>query len=68
MFKLSGHRTEGNPILNQYEMGKQVATGGPEGVWKVYEGHRKSDAKVSPEPQISDSDRRSLLQIWSVFS
>ncbi|XP_037085326.1 SCY1-like protein 2 isoform X2 [Pollicipes pollicipes] len=26
-------------------MGKQVATGGPEGVWKIYEGHRKSDGK-----------------------
>ena len=46
MFKLGGSRTDGNPIKNLYEMGKQVATGGPEGAWRVYEGHRKNDGKV----------------------
>ncbi|XP_043231316.1 SCY1-like protein 2, partial [Amphibalanus amphitrite] len=45
MFKLGGTRTDGNPIKNLYEMGKQVATGGPEGAWRVYEGHRKNDGK-----------------------
>ena len=49
MFKLGGSRTDGNPIKNLYEMGKQVATGGPEGAWRVYEGHRKSDAKVGDQ-------------------
>ncbi|KAF0302623.1 SCY1-like protein 2 [Amphibalanus amphitrite] len=46
MFKLGGTRTDGNPIKNLYEMGKQVATGGPEGAWRVYEGHRKNDGKL----------------------
>ena len=54
MFKLGGSRTDGNPIKHLYEMGKQVATGGPEGAWRVYEGHRKSDGKVG---QLKD-DRR----------
>ncbi|XP_043218587.1 SCY1-like protein 2, partial [Amphibalanus amphitrite] len=47
MFKLgsSGSRAEGNPILNMYEMGKQVATAGPEMVWRIHEGHRQSDGK-----------------------
>ena len=48
MFKLggSGSRADGNPILNMYEMGKQVATAGPEMVWRIHEGHRQTDGKV----------------------
>ena len=52
MFKLSGSgsRADGNPILNMYEMGKQVATAGPEMVWRIHEGHRHTDGKVSSTP------------------
>ncbi|XP_037077025.1 SCY1-like protein 2 [Pollicipes pollicipes] len=45
MFKLGSSRTDGNPIHNMYEMGKQVATAGPEMVWRIHEGHRKTDGK-----------------------
>lgn len=37
---------ESNPILNHFEIGKQSATAGPENVWKILEGYRKSDGKV----------------------
>ncbi|XP_051175555.1 SCY1-like protein 2 isoform X2 [Leptopilina boulardi] len=36
---------ESNPILNHFEIGKQSATAGPENVWKILEGYRKSDGK-----------------------
>ena len=38
---------EKGPLAQQYEIGKLVATGGPSFVWKIYEGYRKSDGKVS---------------------
>ena len=38
---------ENNPILSQYEVGRLYASGGPEGVWKIYEGVSKTDAKVN---------------------
>ena len=41
---------ENNAITQQYEVGKLVGSGGPEGVWKIYEGVNKSDAKVSTSP------------------
>ena len=37
---------ESNPICNLYEVGKQIATAGPENVWRILEGRRKSDGKV----------------------
>ena len=41
---------ENNAITHQYEVGRLVGSGGPEGVWKIYEGVNKSDAKVSTRP------------------
>ena len=37
---------ENNPILNHYEVGRPYASGGPEGIWKIYEGYSKSDKRV----------------------
>ena len=39
---------ENNVITHQYEVGKLFGSGGPEGVWKIYEGVSKTDGKVSP--------------------
>lgn len=36
-----------NNILNLFEVGKFVCSAGPELIWKVYEGFRKPDGKVS---------------------
>ena len=46
--KKSGYKLlESNPILSHYEVGRLFASGGPEGVWKIYEGVSKVDGKVS---------------------
>ena len=37
------------PLAQQYEVGKLIGTGGPCFVWKIYEGYRKSDGKVSTQ-------------------
>ena len=44
---------EKGPLAQQYEMGKLIATGGPSYVWKIYEGYRKCDAKVSVVVQLT---------------
>ena len=38
---------ENNAILHHFHVGRLFATGGPEGVWKIYEGYYKTDGKVS---------------------
>ena len=38
---------ENNIITQQFEVGKLFGSGGPEGVWKIYEGISKTDGKVS---------------------
>ena len=38
---------EHNSILNQYDVGRLFGSGGPEGVWKIYEGMNKNDGRVS---------------------
>ena len=38
---------EHNSILNQYDVGRLFGSGGPEGVWKIYEGMNKTDGRVS---------------------
>lgn len=35
-----------NPIIQFFEIGKQVACAGPELVWKIYDAYKKSDGKV----------------------
>ncbi|XP_067126202.1 SCY1-like protein 2 isoform X1 [Centruroides vittatus] len=36
---------ESNPIAQYYDVGRQIASAGPELVWKIYEAVRKSDRK-----------------------
>ena len=36
-----------NPIAQYFEIGKQVASAGPELAWKIFDAVRKSDKKVS---------------------
>ncbi|XP_059477064.1 SCY1-like protein 2 isoform X2 [Neocloeon triangulifer] len=36
---------DNNPILQFFEVGKLLASAGPEMVWKIYDGYRKSDGK-----------------------
>lgn len=38
---------EGNPITQYFEIGKPVASAGPELIWRIHDGYRKSDNKVS---------------------
>lgn len=38
---------DNNPITEFFDIGKEVASCGPEHVWKIHDGHRKSDVKVS---------------------
>ena len=40
---------ENNAILHHFHVGRLFASGGPEGVWKIYEGYYKTDGKVSNE-------------------
>lgn len=48
---------EGNPITQYFEIGKPVACAGPELCWRIHDGYRKSDNKVSemhtPCPSLS---------------
>ena len=37
---------ETNPILGHFDVGRLYASGGPENVWKIYEGVAKADGKV----------------------
>ena len=38
-----------NPITKSFQLGRQVATAGPEMVWKIYEATRLKDGKVSEQ-------------------
>lgn len=38
---------DGNPISQYFEIGKQTASTGPELIWKVHDGYKKSDGRVS---------------------
>ena len=40
---------ENNPILSHFDVGRLYASGGPESVWKIYEGVAKADGKVRPK-------------------
>lgn len=37
---------DSNPIRQQFDIGKQVASAGPEFVWRIHDAYRKSDGKV----------------------
>ena len=36
----------GNPLLREYDAKDQIASGGPEHLWKVYKGFKKSTKAV----------------------
>ena len=36
----------GNPLLREYDAGCQVASAGPNNLWKIYEGMKKSTKAV----------------------
>lgn len=38
---------DSNPINQHYEIGKQVASAGPEMVWHIFDAFKKSDGRVS---------------------
>lgn len=38
---------DSNPIVQHFEIGKQTACAGPELVWKIYDGFKKADGRVS---------------------
>ncbi|XP_053956148.1 SCY1-like protein 2 [Anastrepha ludens] len=38
--------TDANPISQYFEIGEQVACAGPELVWRIHDGYRKSDGKA----------------------
>ncbi|KAG8195910.1 hypothetical protein JTE90_001145 [Oedothorax gibbosus] len=40
-----GQPPETNPIMQYYEIGRQIGSAGPELVWKIYEAVRKSDKR-----------------------
>ena len=44
--KTASKLLENNPILQYYEVGRLFGNGGPEGVWKIYEGVSKTDGRV----------------------
>ncbi|XP_077302425.1 SCY1-like protein bma [Arctopsyche grandis] len=39
------HPWDANPITEFYDIGKQVASCGPENVWKIHDAYRKNDSK-----------------------
>lgn len=40
--------SDSNPISQYFEIGKVVASAGPEHIWKIHDAYRKSDGKVRP--------------------
>lgn len=52
---------ETNPIAQQYEIGKQVASAGPELVWRIHDAYRKSDGAVRIKIQLSFRPRMHLI-------
>ncbi|GAB6033329.1 hypothetical protein CHUAL_013097 [Chamberlinius hualienensis] len=41
------HVLDNNPIMQQFEIGRQVGSAGPELIWKIYEAIRRTDKKES---------------------
>lgn len=41
---------DSNPIVQFFEVSKQTACAGPELVWKIHDGFKKSDGRVSNIP------------------
>lgn len=58
---------EGNPITQYFEIGKPVACAGPELCWRIHDGYRKSDNKVSEMHTPCPSLSLSLSTFFSIF-
>lgn len=43
---------DSNPIVQYFEISKQTACAGPELVWKIHDGFKKSDGRVSIDSSI----------------
>ncbi|TRY61045.1 hypothetical protein TCAL_08271, partial [Tigriopus californicus] len=57
----SGSRLlENNPILQHFEVNRCYASGGPEGIWKIYEARRKLDGK---EASVFVFDKKSVERL-----
>lgn len=44
---------DANPIAQYFEIGKMVASAGPELIWHIHDAYRKSDGKVSKEKKLN---------------
>ncbi|GFY04070.1 uncharacterized protein TNCV_1198481 [Trichonephila clavipes] len=59
---------ESNPITQYFEIGKQVASAGPELVWKIHEAVRKSDKRLrSSKKGICSISRENAGSFRDVF-
>jgi len=56
-FKASSNSTaqhsplDTNPIVQFFDVGKQTASAGPGLIWRIFDAKRKSDGRVSKNPQ-----------------
>ncbi|GIY74645.1 uncharacterized protein CDAR_532701 [Caerostris darwini] len=62
---------ESNPITQYFDIGKQVASAGPELVWKIHEAVRKSDKRIqlwylTPLPEGSNPSPTFQIK-WEVY-
>lgn len=60
--------SDSNPISQYFEIGKVVASAGPEHIWKIHDAYRKSDGKVRPTVSVECyviSIVRSELRLYS---
>ena len=59
---------ENNAILSHFDVGRLYASGGPESVWKIYEGVGKADGKVRFLKYRLDFIRASFLILLLMIS
>ncbi|KAG8278355.1 hypothetical protein J6590_021248 [Homalodisca vitripennis] len=52
-----------NPITQYFEIGKVVASAGPEHVWKIHDAYRKSDGKVT-QVEANPGERQHVGRQW----
>ncbi|ELU03319.1 hypothetical protein CAPTEDRAFT_214751 [Capitella teleta] len=53
MIKHSLLAESSNPVLQHYQLGRQIGTAGPEMVWKIYEAQRLGDQRLSETLQFN---------------
>ena len=57
---------DNNPITQYFEIGKQSACAGPELAWKIHDGYRKTDGKVS-FMMVMQINKVSFLNAQAIF-